>query len=403
MRRLVVLSVAACCLAAAKCQAAGTFPTYPITVRAAETGYTEVPLSRTCVWPPGARSLHLWEAGGKEVPCDVDMSDGMCGITWILRELPKGASRKYLVKFSDSPPRRQAPAVRVFHWQGAVEVSIDGGMFTRYYFAGAPKPYCWPIIGPTGKPVTRAFPMEKVEGESKDHPHHRSMWFTHGSVNGQDFWSEGDGKGKTVHRKFEALDSAYAVGRIRERNDWIAADGKKVCEDVRDLRVYNVNKGRLMDFEVTLLATEGPVTMGDTKEGMFGMRIADSMTVVRGSGHILNSEGQRDKDTWGKRANWCDYWGPVDGKTVGIAILDHPDNFRHPTYWHVRDYGLFAANPFGVHDFLGQKEPTGEYTIPKGGSLTFRYRIYIHEGDAQQADIASLYEQYAHPPVVRIY
>jgi hypothetical protein len=169
------------------------------------------------------------------------------------------------------------------------------------------------------------------------------------------------------------------------------------------VRVYALRTGRLMDFEVTVRATEGPVTMGDTKEGTMAFRVASSMEVTRGKGHILNSEGVTDKDTWGKRADWCDYSGPVDGKTVGIAILDNPDNLRHPTYWHVRDYGLFAANPFGLHNFLDKKEPIGEYTIPKGGSLTLRYRIYIHEGDAKQADVAGVYEQYAHPPVVRVY
>ena len=66
-----------------------------------------------------------------------------------------------------------------------------------------------------------------------------------------------------------------------------------------------------------------------------------------GTGHIVQSTGVRDGATWGKRAEWCDYYGPVEGQVVGIAIFDHPSNPAHPTWWHVRDYGLFAANPFG--------------------------------------------------------
>ena len=112
-------------------------------------------------------------------------------------------------------------------------------------------------------------------------------------------------------------------------------------------------------------------------------------------GHIVNSEGVRDNATWGKRAAWCDYFGPVDGKTVGVAIFDHPQNPRHPTWWHVRDYGLFAANPFGQHDFekLSDKN-AGNLVVPAGKSITFRYRFYFHEGDEQQAKVAERYQEY---------
>ena len=98
--------------------------------------------------------------------------------------------------------------------------------------------------------------------------------------------------------------------------------------------------------------------------------------------------------TWGKRAEWCDYSGPVNGKTVGIAIFDHPSNPKHPTWWHVRDYGLFAANPFGVHDFEKKEAGTGNVTIAAGKSVTFKYRFYLHEGDEKQARVADRYQEY---------
>jgi hypothetical protein len=114
-----------------------------------------------------------------------------------------------------------------------------------------------------------------------------------------------------------------------------------------------------------------------------------------GQGHIVNSEGVRDGATWGKRAKWVDYYGPADGKQVGMAIFDHPSNPRHPTWWHVRDYGLFAANPFGVHDF--EKKPAGEgdMKVPAGQSVTWRYRFYLHEGDEKAGKVAEAYEAYA--------
>jgi hypothetical protein len=281
----------------------------------------------------------------------------------------------------------------------AVDVLIDGKLFTSYIFAGAPKPYCYPIIGPTGQPVTRDYPMKQVAGETRDHSHHRSMWFTFGNVNGIDFWTEGPKAGKIVHREFSKLRTKSGVGWIRTTNDWIGPDGKKVCEDTRDIRVYDGTADcRVMDFAVTIRATEGPVKLGDTKEGMFGIRVADSMTVDKGKGHIQLSGGERDGKAWGKQGDWCDFYGQVDGETVGIAVMEHPTSFRHPTYWHARTYGLLGANPFGLKDFTGDKTKDGSCTIPKGLSVTFRYRIIIHKGDSRQADIAGRYAAYVKSP-----
>jgi len=113
------------------------------------------------------------------------------------------------------------------------------------------------------------------------------------------------------------------------------------------------------------------------------------------TGHIVNSEGVRDGATWGKRAAWCDYYGPVNGRIVGVAIFDHPRNPRHPTWWHVRDYGLFAANPFGLHEFEKKPAHSGDLKVFAGQSVTFRYRFYIHRGDDKEAKVAEHYQEYS--------
>jgi hypothetical protein len=114
-----------------------------------------------------------------------------------------------------------------------------------------------------------------------------------------------------------------------------------------------------------------------------------------GKGHIINSEGVTDNDTWSTRADWVDYYGPVKGEIVGIAMFDHPDNPRHPTWWHVRDYGLFAANPFGIHDFEKKPAGAGDLVIPAGQSVTFKYRFFFHKGDEKQGKVAEHYRDYA--------
>lgn len=281
-----------------------------------------------------------------------------------------------------------------------LRVEINGRLFTEYYFKDVPRPYCYPLIGPGGLAMTRDWPMKETPGEAQDHPHHRSLWFAHGAVNGHDFWSEQKAFGKTVHQDFAEVASGKKVGVIRARNKWVAADGTVVCTDERTLRFYAPERPgeQLLDFDITLIASNGELTFGDTKEGTMAVRLAETMRLKgkTGQGHIVNSTGVRDGETWGKRADWCDYYGPVQGKTVGIAIFDHPKNPRHPTWWHVRDYGLFAANPFGQHDF--EKLPdknAGNLVVPAGKSVTFRYRLYLHEGDELQADVAAKYKQYA--------
>jgi hypothetical protein len=280
--------------------------------------------------------------------------------------------------------------------QGAA-VKIDGKLFTEYVTKSNTKPILWPIIGPTGKRMTREWPMNEVEQETKkDHPHQRSFWFTHGKVNGVDFWAEKpDGKtGIIQHLEFTKLASGKPA-IIVARNAWLSSDGKKICEDERTLRFDADGDARWIDFDVAMKATEGPVTFGDTKEGTFGLRIPESMNVDKKlGGRIVNSENQVNNDAWAKRASWVDYQGPVDGETLGIAIMNHPKSFRYPTYWHVRTYGLFAANPFGEHDFVGGSPNRGEYTLPAGKTITFRYRILFHRGDEKVGKVAESFTNY---------
>jgi hypothetical protein len=244
--------------------------------------------------------------------------------------------------------------------------------------------------------MTRNWPMEKPRGEKHDHPHQRSLWFTHGDVNGVNFWDEpGFGKAAAIkHVKFVKIASGKpAVVVAQDR--WLEKDGKTVCEDERTLRFDTDGDARWIDFDITVKATQGPVTFGDTKEGTFAVRVAQTLTPeAKKGGKIINSEKQVDAAAWAQRAPWVDYHGPIDGKTVGIAIFNHPSSFRYPTYWHVRTYGLFAANPFGLKEFTEGKQK-GAYTIPSGKTMTLRYRVFLHRGDEEEGKVAEAFAAYA--------
>ena len=294
--------------------------------------------------------------------------------------------------------------IRITEQEDRLRVELNGELFTEYRFKGAPHVYFYPLIGPGGVHMTRHYPMKKdSEGEQYDHEHHRSLWYSHGAVNGIDFWAETPKAGKIVHDKFLDVKSDKDSGLIRSANKWIAPDGTVTCTDERTFRVYARPKNeRLFDFEVTIRAGDKEVVLGDTKEGTMAIRLAETMRLTpnkfnqgKPTGNIVLSTGVTGKDTWGKQAPWCDYSGPVEGKTLGVAIFDHPSNPRHPTWWHVRDYGLFAANPFGVHDFEKKPQGTGDLKIEAGKSVTFKYRFYVHEGDEKQGKVAERYAEYA--------
>jgi hypothetical protein len=281
-----------------------------------------------------------------------------------------------------------------------IRVEIDGSLFTEYRYRNVSRPLLYPVIGPTGVGVTRHWPMEEAAGEDHDHPHHRSIWFSHGDINGCDFWSEVPSAGKTVHEKFLEVAPGTESGIIRSENKLVTKDGTVIGTELQTLRFYDLKKNRLFDFDVTFLADHGDLTFGDTKEGSLGIRVAESMKLGTrghpGAGHIVLATGQRDAAAWGKRAPWCDYYGPIDGKIIGIAMFDNPANPRFPTWWHVRDYGLFAANPFGLHEFEKKPVGAGKLIVRAGETITFRHRIYIHEGNEREGDVAGRYEDYIH-------
>lgn len=277
-----------------------------------------------------------------------------------------------------------------------VTVKLDGQLFTRYLTKVGTKPILWPIVGPTGKEMTRAWPMRTDNKEEKtDHVHQKSFWFTHGDVNKISFWDENKGHGDINHREFVKVEGGSSAV-IVTRNDWVGPDGKKVCEDERTTTFGADADARWIGFDVVVKATDGPVTFGDTKEGAFGLRVPTTMDVDKKlGGKIVNSEGQTDAGAWGKAAAWVDYHGPVQGETLGIAILNHPSSFRYPSHWHVRTYGLFAANPFGLHDFYNDKEKNGSHTIEPGKTMTLRYLVIFHKGDEKAGKIAERFSAYA--------
>lgn len=255
-----------------------------------------------------------------------------------------------------------------------LDVSVAGVPFTSYvYDPSLAKPYLGPILLSNGSSVTR------LDFKTKEHPHQRSLIVAVGDVCGTDFWNEPKNCGVQRHTGFSDIISGGNHASFTASNIWETADGKPLVAEKRRFTFYNQPVGcRYIDLEITFDASYGDVVFGPTKEaGPLGIRVADSLRADRG-GRMINSYGaEGESECWGRCASWCSYSGTVDGLACGIAVFDNEDNERYPTSWHIRDYGLFAANNLYFK---------GGLTIRAGESLTYRYRICIFEGDVNISD-----------------
>jgi hypothetical protein len=303
---------------------------------------------------------------------------------------------------AESPAPKSAFVARpvsIEQAEGKFIVRIGDELFTEYRWKDAQRPYCYPVLGPGGTPMTRGYPMDPHPGEPQDHPHHCSLWFAHGSVGGYDFWAAND-HAQCIHQA-EILEvrSGESVGVVRVKNNWMA-DGRPICFEQRTLSFSECPDGRLLDFDVVLTPAGDELVIGDTKEGTLAIRTVPALALTGegAHGHAKNSGGDRDAAVWGKRAEWVDYWGPLGERVLGVLILDHPANFAHPTWWHARDYGLLAANPFGVHDFEGRPAGTGDKHLRAGEELHLRYRFVFHEGEIDPQRAGELLQDFREKP-----
>lgn len=277
-----------------------------------------------------------------------------------------------------------------------VKVLYDNELTTQYIIEGQ-CPILWPLLASDGTKMTRDFPMsDQTEDEKRDHPHHRSLWFTHGAVNGTDFWHKG---GKVIHQEFTRLEGGTSA-TIESTNVWTKDDGQQVLKERRRMIFGASDSLRWIDVDLVLTAAFGDVHFGDTKEGTFAVRVAESMKVDRGTGgKIVNSDGKTNLLAWGQPANWVNYTGPIGDKSYGIAMFCHPKSFNYPNRWHVRTYGLFAANPFGSNSFTGVTEPGAGVTLKQSEDLRLRYRVVLHQGIEDSQVIDKLYQEFSQSPM----
>ena len=292
-----------------------------------------------------------------------------------------------------------------------IAVAIDGKPFTVFYISGANlnRPYLHPLRSASGKIVNRSFPSGQLAGETTDHPHHAGLFYGHGDVNGYNYWAVQNvanpqppaaaNFGRIVLDKVASVKSGKESGSVDVVLTWLKPDGAPLMTETRRTTFYAHPELRIIDFEFDFAAID-TVVFRDTKEGTFAMRMATVLDEPPAklkpgesarTGKLRNAQGgEGEANVWGKRSEWVDYSGLIDGERLGVVMMDHPGNPRHPTYWHSRGYGLHSINPFGVSDFLNDKTQNGSLTIDRGQHVRFRYRVVVHPG-LSPAKLAELY------------
>ena len=268
---------------------------------------------------------------------------------------------------------------------GKLDIRINSQPFASYnYGSDLPKPFLLPVRSALGVVINR----DLNDATDGDHPHHKGMWNSVDEVNGIQFWAE---KGPIRNESVTVISSGDTTAAWSVINLWKHPESGDV--QLTETATLTIHANRLLVYDMTFTATSVDVAIEDTKEGLLGFRVAPSMKEKNG-GHVIASDGtETTANCWGKAFPWIDYFGTVDGKTVGVAIMDHPQNFR-PSRYHVRDYGLFSVSPFGEKAYTNGANEAAPVHLKKGESLRLRYAIYFHDGDTKAAHVAGAYEQF---------
>lgn len=301
------------------------------------------------------------------------------------------------------------PRVEFVKGDGRIDVVIGGRAFTSYLYGdNLPKPVLVPVRTPSGIEVNRRYPLVEMPGGSMDHAHHVGIFFAVDLVNGVKFWNNTDPPPHIKHKEITEMKGGPGEGKLSAVASWVDEKGKTLLEEKRTM-AFSAGRREdeyAIDVSIDLTAVSEDVLFEDIEEGMFAIRVSDylresdsSKTLrqgepipkesIAGTGRYLSSNGDETaKNVWGKRARWVALQGVRAGKVVGVAILNHPASVNYPTYWHVRSYGLFSANPLGQGDFQRQmpKKYRKNKVVPlnlklePGETAHFRFLVIIYEG-----------------------
>ncbi|MDD6262108.1 MAG: PmoA family protein [Clostridiales bacterium] len=331
------------------------------------------------------KGLVLKPENGRQIPCACRFEGEEAELSFILDWLGENECAEFELSRGKVCDR-----MRTVRTERGLSILSGEDEITEYYTkTDIPKPYLGHLRERYGTPVTRLDPT------TKEHPHHRALWISHGDVNGVDTWNEPkDTHGFIRVRELSDLFDSPVWTGFTAHNVWTDHGGKPLCNEDTSFRIYDMPGSlTVIDVDITLSAAYGEVTLGPTKEaGPLAVRMADEL-IVQHTGTMESAEGGiNEGEIWMKRSAWVDYWGTTAGRRCGVAVFDNAENELFPTYWHARNYGLMAVNNF----YRG-----GARVIPEGESKNWKFRVIAHSGSTAEAEISKRYLDYFAPPKIK--
>jgi hypothetical protein len=287
-----------------------------------------------------------------------------------------------------------APKVAFTKSADQLAITVDGRPLATYVFRDAKisRPYFAHLKAPGGTQISRNHPPIQGKDATDHGNYHPGLWLAFGDISGHDYWRL---KAKVVHDGFvEQPKGAAGRGSFAVRNKYLSTDGKQtVCTETCRFTFLVRPSAYLILWDSTFKSDRADFYFGDQEEMGLGVRVATPISVRKGGGQIINAEGgKNERGTWGKQSAWCDYSGNIGGRHVGITLMPHPDNFRR-CWFHARDYGFVAANPFGRNAFTrGEKS---KVVVKKGEKLQLRWGVLLHSAPKPgEPDLGAAYRDY---------
>jgi hypothetical protein len=316
----------------------------------------------------------------------------------------------------------EMPKVELIRGENKIDVMIAGELFTSYLYGdNMTKPLLVPVRTPSGIEVNRRYPLIEIEGGSMDHEHHVGVFFAVDKVNGVKFWNNTGLSPQIRHVEITEVAADAGTGKLSTIANWVDDKKQILLEEKRTMLFITAEYEYAIDLSIDLTAKCPRVQFEDIEEGMLAIRVSDYLRESKpeispqtgrplppeslsGTGRYFSSNGDvTAKNVWGKRARWVVLQGIRQDKVVGVAILNHPASINYPTYWHVRNYGLFSANPLGQGDF--QRQQPRKYrknkviplklTLEQGETAHFRFLVIIYEGFRTNEQIEERFKKFA--------
>jgi hypothetical protein len=235
-----------------------------------------------------------------------------------------------------------------------------------------------------------------TKGPGGEYTHHRGIFYgfrkaTYGNGTEVDIWH--CPVAAQVHEKTELTEVGPVVGRQRVAIDWLGKGKELFAREEREMTVWNVPGGRLVEFASVLRPVSGTVKLdGDPQHSGFHFRASNEVSVdtkarVAAKGksqtYFLRPDGP---DKPGATRNWPDNKGHVNlpwdamsfvlgNQRYTAAYLDRPDNPKEARYSE-RDYGRFGS--YFVAEATNEKP------------VKVRYRLWLQRGEMSVADVQAL-------------